>query len=122
MSRKRLLLALGIGLVVLVVAGAVSRLIRRPPYIDQVHCDRIKPGMRLEDVEAIFGTPPGCYADGRFEPGLYSPSAESPIGIWANDEASVVIWFANDGTVQGQPLFRPEDGPTLFERFRRLYP
>ncbi len=61
MTRRRLLLALGIALTVLVAAGAVWWFLSPRPGVTEANCARVRPGMRLDEVEAIFGGPPRVY-------------------------------------------------------------
>ena len=58
MRRRKLLVALAVGVV---VAAAAVVLWPRPDRITQENCDRIEKGMSQAEVEAILGGPPGDY-------------------------------------------------------------
>ncbi len=101
MMWRRLLLALGVALAVLVAPGAIWWFLPPRPGVTAANCARIKKGMRLEEVEAILGGPPGVYRDGqRLEPypGLYlSEDGETE---WMSEAGIAVVWFRGDGTVR----------------------
>ena len=54
--RRRLIVLFTIGLL-----GLYPLLAPPPHRIDQAHCDLIKEGMTKDEVESIFGVPPGEY-------------------------------------------------------------
>ena len=101
MTRRRLLPALAVALAVLVPPGFTWWLAPRRPYIDQTHCDRIEPGMRLDEVEALLGGPPGDYTD------QYVPFAhilgpghpEQSVECWSSDHGQICVELNERGAV-----------------------
>ncbi len=126
MARRRLLLALGVALAVLVAAVAVWWLAPPRPGVTAANCARIKKGMREAEVEAILGGPPGCYVRGRLGGEFPVPAGEGP-AFWHDGSlgGQVDVWYAADGTVE-RAEFTPLDGPfsvqRLLSRLRRLLP
>jgi hypothetical protein len=106
-TRRRLLLALGVALPV--AAGAVWRFMpRQPPTpgISEANCARIKPGMRKEQVEDILGGPPGIYGGGRLvDPEESLDTGRAVLSEWVNEAGTVHVWFDHDGTVVGNARY-----------------
>src|SRR5438105_600427 len=100
MTRRRLLVALGVALAVLVAVGAVWRLTRQEMHIDEAHCDRIRPGMRLDEVEAILGGPPGDYTVQAVPiPHFRGPGGPEPPKCWSSDQGQICVDFDEQGAV-----------------------
>ena len=87
---------------------------------------RIRAGMTREEVEAVFGVPPGnyCHTDfsdvidpvNRLADALY-PELRSE--TWWSDEGGAIVTFGADGTVVGMQLVQTRfSKPSLLERFR----
>ena len=92
--RRRALLMCGLFAgVVLLLCGAVWLML--PRYgITVANAERISPGMTQEDVEAIFGVPPGEY--GRFQ----HPRAKHPAWkTWTGDTVAAQVKFDGEGRV-----------------------
>jgi hypothetical protein len=109
MKRHWPLEALAITLAVLFVAGIALRLMSRkppPPGISEANCARIKPGMRKEQVEEIFGGPPGIYEGGRLlHAGESLDTGRGVLFMWVDEKGSVYVWFHHDGTVIRTPRY-----------------
>ncbi len=79
----------------LVVVGVVPRWIPPRPGITEENCARIRPGMGLEEVDAILGGPPGFYRSGRrVGPGLLA-ATDAPTR-WVGERGTVRVWFDKD--------------------------
>jgi len=97
-------------------------LLAPPPHrIDQAHCDLIKEGMTKDEVESIFGVPPGEYdfaeqtfsgyrfrvwvrATGRSTLLNLTSVGSSPITVlewstWTGREGAFTVWFDVRGRV-----------------------
>jgi hypothetical protein len=74
------------------------------PRITQANFQRIKAGMRREEVEAILGSP-GDYRTGPVSylyPPLSGPSSQwpqTPPLKWWGDEAQIIVWVDHAGVV-----------------------
>lgn len=117
MTRRRLLLALGFALAVLVALAISSGMFTRfhqPPRFTQEQADHIPPGMTEADVVAFMGRPAGNYAS----PGVCFADActdyksdvwASPGGrhrpdgttekAWLSDQGGVAVVFSAEGRV-----------------------
>jgi hypothetical protein len=73
------------------------------PRLTQANFDRIRPGMRREEVEAILG-PPGDYRTGpprlrsTPSPGRHPGQAQTEL-CWHGDGAEIRLWLQADGAV-----------------------
>jgi hypothetical protein len=112
MTRRRLLLASGVALAVLIVSAvwwaALPRL-----GVTKANCARIKPGMTQEEVEAILGGPPGTYFDGRLA--AAGPTSAPPGGRWGGT-AMRRPWWWRSAPAAGLP--GPNASPAVRLRFR----
>lgn len=109
MTLRRLLLALGIGLAVLIALGMVPRFILPRPGVTAANCARIRPGMRQADVAAILGGPP--------RPAAVFRAGYGPL-VWLGEEGVVAVDFDRDGLVVGAQ-FNDWNRPPLLQRLRR---
>jgi outer membrane protein assembly factor BamE (lipoprotein component of BamABCDE complex) len=131
-ERKQLLIPAGVVLavatlgVVMEVGARNERLARlaRGRLIDEEHCDRIKVGMRQEEVEAILGGPPGSFTPDSV---IYITISSFSMWdgrerweYWSGNEGQIEVAFDEQGAVQfstfssGLVLQLPP--PTLIER------
>jgi hypothetical protein len=128
MARRRLLLALGAVLAVLVALGAVWWAARPRRRITAANCARIKKGMRMEEVEALLGGPPADYTNGRWPGNLHYELPEPGVTVeeWVSDEGVALVYFGDDGKTDRKPLFFPWDRPSILQQIltavRRLLP
>jgi hypothetical protein len=118
MTRRRLLLALGVGLAVLTAAG-----ISRRRRISLARVGEIREGMRQEEVEAILGGPPGDYKthDIVFAKG-WPLRGNAQTREWVTDDGLVLVVFKDDGTVDWYDTDRglaAGPGPSFWERLLR---
>ncbi len=128
MTRKRLLLALRITLAVLVTAGAVWWLLSPRPGVTEANCDRIEPGMRREEVEAILGGPPGIYREGKMlvphcEIGPF-PGADGVVRtdpIRSGEQGNGTVSFSENGAVI-EKAYVVDHHPTVWEWLRSHLP
>jgi hypothetical protein len=131
LRRRRLLL---VGLAAVAVVGVAIAFVLLVPHphagITLENNERIRPGMTLEEVEAILGGPPGDYTDGRFKPLLTpavveesvqtyigpSPSATArPPGRWECWVGEgITVWVRTDGS--GHVTRRELEGATAVEQ------
>ncbi len=118
MTRRRLLLTLGAALAVLVAAGAVWWAGLPRPGITEANGARIKPGMRMKEVEAILGGPPGGYIAGQL---VNARPVYRRVGYWYTDDMGILVLFSNDGTVASAECESWRQ-PTIWERLRLLFP
>jgi hypothetical protein len=93
-----------VGAVCLTVAFSAGQ----RPRITQANFERIKVGMRLEEVEAILGVPPGDYTT---EP---VPDLEVGSSGTFKKPGRGCAWWGNDGLIQ---LGVDEDNLVLWTRF-----
>jgi hypothetical protein len=75
--------------------------------VTKANCARLKPGMTLQEVEAIFAEP---HSHEREIPGM---RRQGPLGValtWCGDEGVACVWFDHKGLV-GQVIWE-EGRPT----------
>jgi hypothetical protein len=128
MTRKLLLVALGAALAVLVVVSGVWWFVPIRPGVMEAKCARIRPGMRLEEVAAVMGGPPGVYHDQGHDQGqiyvevdLLDPPRTGQSARWLDtSEGLVTVYFSESGAVD-RSEFAPARKPTLLEWLRRLF-
>jgi hypothetical protein len=95
--------------------------------IDEEHYDRVKVGMRLEEVEAVLGGPPGRF-DTRRKTLLGTPRETGrPSGRgsreewWSGDQGLIQVYFTEQRTVERTVFWRAGPAPSLSpgEKVRR---
>src|SRR5690242_14746070 len=97
MTRRRLLLAMGTALAVL-VAVSLWLALREPggPGITEANCARIKPGMRLGEVKAILGPSPVISG---WVQAVEGDTRPKPCAVaWLGEEGTVSV-VLDEGTV-----------------------
>jgi len=97
MSRQVYLLGAGLALVALAFAATEAALGPRSG-VTEANVKRIRPGMTLAEVEAIFGGP----ADAVFEailPDAGEPQLEGDLRLWGLDRPNAAVLFGVDGGV-----------------------
>jgi hypothetical protein len=122
-----------------VAASAVHSHVRghrlaRSRLIDEKHFDRIQVGMRLEEVEAVLGGPPGRFDEGRgtlHEPTRVSgtlPEHWGRLQCWYGDQGLLEVYFTGQDTVAAARYWPRTPAPLdeqlrhAFERLRRWRP
>src|SRR5262245_49981877 len=124
MPRRVYLLGLGLTLVALGLAFTDWALSLRPGVTER-NVRRIREGMTLPEVEALFG---GCartefdiHAACRQTPGACYPTRWWTRSAWRRDwqgvEGTVTVTFGLDGTVT-ETAFERSDRPSSFARLR----
>jgi hypothetical protein len=117
MLKQLLLMASSVVIVVCIVwsAAGVAEWLRHPRITEREFM-RIETGMRQEDVDAIFGAPPGDYRRGDVS---YLPSNHSIFMLfcaraetWSGDAGQAEVKFDGDGRVVDM-WFRPTPKSTL---------
>jgi hypothetical protein len=106
-KKRKLMLAVGIfavSVVAVPVGLEVWRQYHAPRhFIDVEHLGRIKKGMTQEEVEAIFGVPPGTYTKKRsvsFDTNSFGMlGAGKRVEQWTGDQGRVVVGFDEQGAV-----------------------
>ncbi len=116
MTRRRLLPTLGVGLAVVVVAGAAWWASLPRPRITASNCARIKKGMRWTEVGEILGGEPDSAMGQSFG---YEPAWSS--GCWVGEWGCVTVRFDNNGAVTDAG-FVSNGKPTFWQHLRRLFP
>jgi hypothetical protein len=107
MPRKRLLLLVGAAVSLLLLEAALIVALR--PRAPAGPADRLKPGMPLGDVEALFGRP----AD------LDAPAGEGKrTRMWMTKDGPVPVQFGEDDRVTDRGVLKGER-PPFFDRLRR---
>jgi hypothetical protein len=91
-------------------------------FIDREHSTRIKKGMTQEEVEAIFGGPPGYYTKKKIVAlGLHpwNPGRER-LERWTGDEGVAEVTFDEQGAVVSSAFEKGWEyrGPTVIEQIR----
>ncbi len=107
MTRRPLLLALGLSLALAAIVGVtvrhelMSRRSTRGHSIDQEHVQRIPIGMRQAEVEAVLGGPPGDFTTRwmRFEDLRRAPGrrASGRWERWAGNHGQIQVCFDGEG-------------------------
>jgi hypothetical protein len=90
---------------------------------------RVRPGMTQEQIEAIFGAPPGDYSSemrGHQAKGLPQRPPELRREDWTADEGGAVVYFGADGRVKDavlwtEPNYKTNDGPVRFRLRKWCY-
>jgi len=83
--------------------------------INPASFQKIKEGMTLAEVEAIFGVPAGVYTTRPYKRDVHAEDALE----WVGDEGALFVWFDQETkTVHRCFSFMPETGLTWFERFQ----
>jgi hypothetical protein len=115
--RKRLLILAGVALAAAVIVPAALELrshrqklaqkLARGRLIDRAHFDRVKVGMRFEEVEAVLGGPPGDFRTGHvlyFEPSSSTLNSIEGRGWrlerWGGDVGQILVTFDRRGAVR----------------------
>lgn len=89
----------------------------RPTHrINETSIERIKQGMTLEEVEAIFGVPPADYST-RPVPILFH--VNSPCSTWTSNEARIQMCFDPNGRYDGQAAFMVFGEDSWWTKLRR---
>jgi hypothetical protein len=116
--RRKLLVALAVGLTVVVAAGLWPR-IPRAETITPGNFDRLRRGMSRAQVEAILG-PPGDYRTGPAGPRISIPTRFIGVGLrrtdllppvyWTSDTVQIKVVFDSNGTTAelDNTLMRPQ--------------
>jgi hypothetical protein len=119
---KRWLVWLTCGVCVAAAAGIGTWLqMPRPCPVVLANYERIQDGMRLAEVEAVLGGPPGIYGTGMVMvagPGVMSLNARYE--SWWTDEGLLLVRFDQEGRSSGSTfcggVLLPSPGP--FVRLR----
>jgi outer membrane protein assembly factor BamE (lipoprotein component of BamABCDE complex) len=137
--RTRFLILTGVVLAgALVVSAAVrppnwyQRLVRSR-LMDKEHCERIKEGMRREEVEALLGGPPGTFTSGEVQYWEFHDGSLGGDGPrwehWSGQRGQIAVRFDEGGAVRDcafDEVFDPCPPPSLADRvcawLRRLWP
>jgi outer membrane protein assembly factor BamE (lipoprotein component of BamABCDE complex) len=124
--RRKLILAVGIFAVAVVAVPLGLHVWRQRfapgRFIDQEHCARIKKGMTQEEVEAIFGVPPGKYTKKDIDVWVFRirrPAGER-LERWTGDEGVAKVTFDEQGAVVSSTFEKGWEysGPTVMEQIR----
>jgi hypothetical protein len=118
-KQRKLILAVGV-LAVAVVAVPLGLHVwgQRPGpgrFIDREHCDRIEKGMKQEDVEAIFGVPPGMYTKKQLL--FWNTRAYEKFGsgerleLWTGDQGRAEVVFDDQNTVLSRNFAKGSERP-----------
>lgn len=124
MKRKRLLLAVALLAVSGVAACLTAHSLTASPRIDPDTRDRIRPGMRLDEVTAIIGAPPGDYSSLTLAPWMRAAirrtSETYDCRVWMDDQYAIVAILDASGVVEYTTLCTfGEPGDTVLDKLRR---
>lgn len=104
MSRRRILIGLGVFMVLALAVLAVFMLTRAQPTIDPATASRIARGMTEAEVDAVIGAPEGSYGRGSFL-GRQEFDIFKTIGgstkrkRWSGEDGMILVWFDSQGRV-----------------------
>jgi hypothetical protein len=94
-SRRRAIVTVAI---LLTAGGVVVPLCLPVVTIDQVTCDRIHPGMTVDEVTALVGGPPGWY-EGISSIGTNAPAHKGDYPTWCDSRGEIVLTLDDRGRV-----------------------
>jgi len=103
MSRRRILIGLGLFMVTVAAALTVFVLTRPRPVIDEATKNRIQRGMTEAEVDAIIGAPEGIYTPGNFITGqkafdvLITMPGTAKRKKWVGEQGLILVFFDNQG-------------------------
>lgn len=120
MSRRKRMLLWAVLLVVLAVSGtvAVRSATRRDHRITHENAEKLRAGMSLADVEALFGVPAGIHTAGD-QWAFAFPMSEDNRRVkeaqrrgcthleWVGDDVGVEVFFEADGKVRAYDYLLP---------------
>src|SRR5690348_1925934 len=119
MSRRVYLLGVGLALVAVALAFTDWALGPRPG-VTEVNVRRIRPGMTLAEVEALFGVAGNYYESPRLKeapPGL--PKVDPRMWrVWMGEGGLASVTFDDNGKVAESRFFRHSSTTTPLARFR----
>jgi len=104
MSRRRILIGLGVFMVLVVAALVVFILTRPQPTIDPATASRIARGMSEAEVDAVIGAPEGSYGRGsilgRQEFDIFKTiGGSAKRKRWSGERGIILVWFDSQGRV-----------------------
>jgi len=133
MSRWRLLIGLGLGLVVMLLLGYLALWFAVPSEVRAY--ERIQLGMRRSEVEQVLGVPPGDYSNRSPHVAIVKYKRIETVGseddktapgrameFWKWDEHCIWVAFDDEGKSVGFSLAKVTDPkpPSLLDRIWKL--
>ena len=135
MTRRRLFIGLGLG-VVLLLLGYLAAWWETGPSEKERAYQRIEHGMTRSEVEGIIGQPAGDYSDPVFRasrkshlalarhsgpPLSQSLEPEVSLELWVWDQVGIGVAFDRDEKAVGCYLFKLSDSPrSVIDRVRKF--
>src|SRR5262245_26558165 len=90
----RLVYLLGVGLLLVGGALALTDVLLTPPGVTWENVRRIRTGMTEGRVERLLGGPPRAWRDG-----IHAEGGLCRVGDWGGPGWDVSVWFGGDGRV-----------------------